>query len=200
MKILVVGGTGTIGREVVAALRPAHEVLVAGRTRGELQVDLESVDSIRQLYRSTGKVDAVVSCTGASAFAPFAQLTEEQLLVGIRGKLLTQVHLVRYGLDAVADGGSFTLTGGTLAREPARGAVAPSLVNAALEGFVRAAAIELPRRLRINVVASPWVRETLVELGRDPAAGLPARVVARAYVAAIGGDVTGQSLDARDFA
>ena len=50
-----------------------------------------------------------------------------------------------------------------------------------LEGFVRAAALEMPRMLRINAVSPPRVKETLVKLGMDPSAGLPSAEVARAY-------------------
>ena len=52
---------------------------------------------------------------------------------------------------------------------------------------MRAAALEMPRRLRINAVSPPWVKETMVKLGMDPASGLAAADVAKAYVAAIEG-------------
>jgi NAD(P)-dependent dehydrogenase (short-subunit alcohol dehydrogenase family) len=54
-----------------------------------------------------------------------------------------------------------------LAMHPIRGSASVSLVNAGLEGFVRAAALEMPRRLRINAVSPPWVKEKMVKLGMD---------------------------------
>jgi NAD(P)-dependent dehydrogenase (short-subunit alcohol dehydrogenase family) len=107
-----------------------------------------------------------------------------------------QVNLVRIGAASVADGGSFTLTSGVLSHSPMPGSSAISLVNAGLEGFARAAALELPRGIRINVVSPGWVTETLVAMKMDPSAGTPAATVARAYVRAVEGSTTGKVLDA----
>jgi NAD(P)-dependent dehydrogenase (short-subunit alcohol dehydrogenase family) len=70
------------------------------------------------------------------------------------------------------------------------------MVNAGLEGFVRAAALDLPLGLRINAVAPGWVRETLVAMKMDPIPGVPAALVAQTYLKAIEGSMTGQILDA----
>jgi NAD(P)-dependent dehydrogenase (short-subunit alcohol dehydrogenase family) len=200
MRILVVGGTGLIGRAVVEALRGEHEVVTAARSGADLPVDMTSKDSIAELYRRAGRLDAVVSCAGGAAFRPFAQLTDEDFAFSLGYKLMGQINLVRLGLDSVSDGGSFTLTSGVLAHEPMQGSVAVSLVNAGLEGFTRAAALDLPRGLRINVVSPPWVSETLQAMGQDPAGGEPAAEVAKAYLKSLEPGVQGQVLDARDFA
>jgi len=71
------------------------------------------------------------------------------------------------------------------------------MVNAGLEGFVRAAAIDLPRGLRVNVVSPPWVTETLIARKMDPSIGIPADQVAQAYLASVEGTMTGQTLDPR---
>jgi NAD(P)-dependent dehydrogenase (short-subunit alcohol dehydrogenase family) len=73
------------------------------------------------------------------------------------------------------------------------------MVNARLEGFVRAAALEMPRSLRINAVSPPWVKETMVKLGMDPTSGLASADVAKAYVAAIEGSHQGVILDPRQL-
>ena len=98
-----------------------------------------------------------------------------------------QINLVRFGIESLKDGGSFTLTSGQLSRWPVPGGVAVSVVNAA--------ALELPRGLRINAVAPGWVRETLLALKMDPAPGVPAVEVAQTYVKAVEGKMTGQTLD-----
>jgi len=72
-----------------------------------------------------------------------------------------RVNLVQQGLAFIRDGGSFTLTSGLLNDEPIRQGTSASLVNGALEGFVRAAAIELPRALRINLVSPTVIEESL---------------------------------------
>ena len=200
MRVLVVGGTGTIGAPLVDALRSAgHEVLTAARTAGDLRVDYTSVDSIREMYRQAGRLDAIVSCAGGAAWKPLPELTDDDFASTLQRKLMGQVNLARYGLDSLADGGSVTLTSGVLSQEPMPGSSAVSLVNAGLEGFARAAALDLPRGIRINVVSPPWVAETLQSMGQDPSGGMPAAQVAHAYVAAVTGTDHGRTLDAREL-
>ncbi len=185
MRIVVIGATGTIGRAVVSALASRHEVIAAAHRHGDYRVDLASAESIRALYDKVGSVDAVVSAAGEARFKPLDQLGDDDFALSLRSKLMGQVNLVRLGLQALRDGGSFTLTSGVLAREPMVGSAAVSLVNAGIEGFVRAAKLELPRGIRINAVSPPWVRETLIALGMDPSGGMPAEQVARAYVESV---------------
>lgn len=196
MRILVIGATGTIGKEVASALASDHEVVGVSRSHTPTTVDIADVDSIRVMYEAVGRVDAVVSAAGSAARRkPLAELTDEDFAFTLRNKLMGQVNLVRAGVDHVADGGSFTLTSGILSRSPIPGSAALSLVNAALEGFARAATLDLPRGIRINVVSPPWVTETLQALGMEGIPGLPAAVVARAYVAAVTGRQTGQVIE-----
>lgn len=197
MKVIVIGATGTIGVEVAKALAAKqHEVIAASR-HGKVKVNLEDAASIRGMFDAVGDADAVVCCAGDAAFKPFAELDDADYALGLRSKLMGQVALARIAKDRLRDGGSITLTAGTLARDPMPGSASISLVNAGLEGFTRAAALELPRQLRINVVSPPWVRETLVKLGMDPAPGWPAADVAKAYVSAVEGTRQGMVLDPR---
>ncbi|HML08270.1 MAG TPA: short chain dehydrogenase [Xanthobacteraceae bacterium] len=197
MKIIVIGATGTIGGEVAEALsQRKHEVVGASR-KGDIRVDLDDPASIRALFEKVAGVDAVVSCAGNAAFKPFADLTDADYELGLRSKLMGQVSLARTAKDRLRDGGSITLTTGVLAMQPMPGSASISMVNAGLEGFVRAAALEMPRRLRINAVSPPWVKETMVKFGMDPTPGLAAAEVAKAYVAAVEGSQRGKILDAR---
>jgi NAD(P)-dependent dehydrogenase (short-subunit alcohol dehydrogenase family) len=194
MRILVVGATGTIGREVVAALSKEHDVVSASR-RSPVSCDIEDPGSIEAMYARVGTLDAVISATGSARFKPLAELTDEDFAFSIRSKLMGQVNLVRLGLARVRDSGSITITTGVLARKPMRGSAAVSLVNAALEGFVRAAALEAPRGIRVNAVSPPWVKETLEALGMKGIEGLSSAVVARAYVKAATGNMTGEVIE-----
>ncbi len=200
MRICVVGGTGLIGSAVSDALSERHEVVRVGNSSGEHRVDIGSKESIEELYREMGPVDAVASAAGRAAFGELGEFSDADFRLGLENKLMGQVDLVRVGLDHVNDGGSFTLVSGILSREPTPGSAAVSPANAGLEAFARAAALEMPRGIRVNVVSPPWVSETLEELGRDPSPGMPAAEVARAYVESIEGDRSGDVLDARDFA
>jgi NAD(P)-dependent dehydrogenase (short-subunit alcohol dehydrogenase family) len=191
MRILLVGATGTIGRAVATALRPRHEIVEASRHKAHEHVDVADEDSIRSLYERVGHVDAVVCAAGQAAFKPLDQLTDADFAFSFRSKLMGQVNLVRVGINWMRDGGSFTLTSGMLAQQPSPGSSAVSLVNAGVEAFARAAALELPRGLRMNVVSPSWVSETLRALGRDPTGGLPVADVARSYVESVEGTQTG---------
>jgi NAD(P)-dependent dehydrogenase (short-subunit alcohol dehydrogenase family) len=184
---------------VARALRVDHEVVTAGRTTGEVQVDLSAPDSILNMYTQAGSIDAVISVAGAARFGPLAELSDADFQFSLKNKLMGQVNLVRIGRQFVNDNGSFTLTSGVLAREPMPGSSAISMVNAGVEGFVRAAQLELERGLRVNVVSPVWVAETLEALGRDSLTGMPADQVARAYVAAVTGTQRGAVLDVREY-
>jgi NAD(P)-dependent dehydrogenase (short-subunit alcohol dehydrogenase family) len=196
MKVLVIGATGTIGKAVVQLLSLRHEVIGASHRQGILRVDLADRPSIERLLGTVGRVDAVVCAAGQAKFGPLASLTDDDFRLSVSNKLLGQVTLSRLAMGTVADGGSITLTSGILARKPMAGGAAISMVNAGLEGFVRSAALEMPRKIRINAVSPGWVSETLKSIGRDPSEGTPAAAVARAYVESVEGKRTGEVIEA----
>jgi NAD(P)-dependent dehydrogenase (short-subunit alcohol dehydrogenase family) len=194
MKIVVVGATGTIGRAVVEALQDRHEIVKVGKRGGDLQVDITDADSIRTLFKKIGKFDALVSAAGKVHFGDFGTMTEKEFSIGLKDKLMGQVNLVLIGRDHVNDGGSVTLTAGVLSHDPIRYGVSASLVNGALESFGRAAAIEMPRGIRINVVSPGVLTESLPTYGEyfrghEP---VPGARVANAFVKSIEGRLTGQ--------
>ena len=199
MKVLVIGAKGTIGKAVAEALeRHGHEVVRASRT-SDPRVDLEDPKSIQALFSGIGRIDAVVGCAGSGGWGPLANLSDQDFAFSLRSKLMGQVNLIRTAQGYVRDGGSITVTSGTLATHPQPGGAAISLVNAGLEGFVRAAALELPRGIRVNVVSPPWVKETLRAMKADESRGLAAADVAKAYLAAVEGKGTGEVLEAARF-
>jgi NAD(P)-dependent dehydrogenase (short-subunit alcohol dehydrogenase family) len=195
MRILLIGATGTIGQAVAAAFGTRHEVIPASRHKAHESVDLADPDSIRALLKRVGRVDAIVSAAGQAAFKPLGELADADFALSIGNKLMGQVNVVRFGLASLADKGSVTLTSGVLAQQPMPGSAAISLVNAGLEGFTRAAALEAPRGIRVNVVSPPWITETVQAMGRPPIPGsLSAAIVARSYVESVEGRMTGQVL------
>jgi len=193
-KIVVIGATGTVGQAVSAALKARHEVIEVGATRGQFRVDSTDPASIERLFGEIGKVDGVVTTTGKLHFGPLPEMSVEQFWVGLRDKLMGQINVVLDAQRYVNDGGSFTLTSGIVGDEPIREGANATTVNLALEGFVRGAAIELPRGIRINVVSPTVLTESLAAFGPyfrgfEP---VSAERAAQAYLRSVEGAQTGR--------
>ncbi len=200
MKVIVIGATGTIGKEVVNLLSSSHEVIGVAHRSGDFQVDITSKASIDQLYRAVEPFDALISTAGGGRFARLNELTDEDYMWGLTYKLMGQVNLVRMGQEYIKDGGSFTFTSGAAGRYPIPGSSSISMVNAGLEGFVRAAALEMERGVRINVVSPIFVKETAEAMKLNIPKSMPAAKVALSYKVSIESQRNGEVLDVRDFA
>ena len=194
MKVVVIGASGTVGKSVVEELGKRHEIVTVGAGSGQHHADFTDIAQVRAAFEQIGKVDAVVVAAGSLHFAPLADFTPEQFYVGLNSKLMGQVNVALVAREYLNDGGSITLTSGIVAEQPIRNGASATMVNAAVEGFVRAAAIELPRGLRINVV-SPTVLEESMDsygpffIGFEPA---PGKRVALSYARSVDGAQTGQ--------
>jgi len=195
MKIIVIGATGTLGRAVVAELGQDNEVISVGLTHGDLQVDLTRDESVEALFAQTGRVDAIIATTGSLFFGPLTAMRAEDFASGLNDKLLGQVRLALIGQHYLNDGGSITLTSGIIGSEPIAQGVNATAVNAALEGFVHAAACELPRSLRINVVSPTVLRESVEKYGAffPGFESVPAARAALAYRRSVYGVQTGRT-------
>jgi NAD(P)-dependent dehydrogenase (short-subunit alcohol dehydrogenase family) len=200
MRIVIIGAAGTIGKEVVKTLAREHQIVRVGRRSGDFQADIASKASVEQLFAQIGSFDAVICVAGEAKAGRLDDLTDADFLLGLTSKLMGQVNVVRIGLRHINDNGSFTLTSGVLSREPMPGMAAISMVNAAVEAFARAAALDMNRGIRINAVSPVWATETLRALGMDAAAKMPAAKFVPAYKESVEGRRTGQILDVRDFA
>lgn len=197
MKILLIGATGTIGSAVATALEAERdEVVRVGRTGGEHTLDLEDAAGIAALYDVVGPVDAVVCAAGVARFGAVQDLDVAAYESSVANKLMGQVNLVRLGIGQVRDGGSFTLTSGTLSVRPTPGTAAVAMVGGALESFARAAALDMGDRYRINVVSPGWVAESRQAMGLEPMPGIWAADLARVYVDIVHGAQTGRVIEA----
>lgn len=194
MRILVIGGKGTIGRKVTTHFSKKHEVLVAGRNSGDFTVDISDASSIAEMFESVEKIDALICIAGEAKWAAFDTLTEEDFYIGLKSKLMGQVNLVRTGKDYLNRGGSFTLTTGILADHPVQMTTSAAMVNGGIHSFVKAVSLELMHTHRINVV-SPGLVEDAVDKyadyfpGHNPA-GM--KKVVNAYVRSVEGNGTGE--------
>ena len=199
MRIVVIGGAGTIGTAVVELLSERHDVVVAGRRSGDVQMDISSPDSVSAMYQRIGNFDALVSAAGEAHFGPFETVTEEELSLGVQSKLLGQIRLVLLGRSLISDGGSFTLMSGYVFDDPIPEATSFAIANGGVEGFVRAAALSLERNIRINAVSPGMAQDSSDQFGdfnpgRIP---VPMRKIASAFQRSVEGWRTGEIIPAR---
>lgn len=194
MKIIIIGGNGTIGRPVSDHFAKKHEVLIGGRSSGDIIVDIADSNSIEAMFASVGNVDAIVCIAGEAKWAAFDAMTEEDFDIGLRSKLMGQVNLVRVGQNYLNAGGSFTLTTGILADHPVVFTTSAAMVNGGIHSFVKAVALELKNGLRINVVSSGLVEDAVEKYeayfpGHNP---IPMKKVINGYVKSVEGKGTGE--------
>ncbi|WLG40824.1 short chain dehydrogenase [Pseudomonas rhodesiae] len=195
MKILLIGANGTVGSAVKAQLAQRHEVISIGRNSGDFQVDISDSASIRKLFEQTGNFDALICAAGSVNFVALGEMQDSDFELGLRDKLMGQVNLLLIGREYANDGASFTFTSGILNRDPIRTGASAALVNGAIDGFVKAAAIELPRGLRVNSVSPTVLVEAMGSYapyfrGYKPVTGAD---VALAYAKSVEGLQTGQT-------
>ena len=194
MKVLLIGASGHVGAATRERPGTAHEVIAVSRST-DPAVDVGDPESVRRLFEAVGPVDAVITAVGKVPFKPLADLVADDLRSGFENKVLGQLQLVLAGIDHLRDGGSFTLTSGIVGREPIRTGVAPAVANGALDAFVRSAAAELPRGLRINSVSPTVLTEATAYHASFPGfIPAPAARVAQAYVRSVEGVDTGRTL------
>ncbi len=194
MRIILIGASGTIGQAVDAELSQRHDIIRVNRTSGDFQADIADRDSIQRLFDQVGEFDALVSTTGKVHFGPLEEFTAEQFELGLQNKLMGQVNLVTLGLSRIRAGGSFTLTSGLLNDDPIRLGASAAMVNGGLEGFVRGAAIEMPRGVRINLVSPTVITEALPAYGPffRGVKPIPACEAALGYAKSVEGAQTGR--------
>ena len=199
LRILVIGASGELGRAIVAELGARHDIVAAGSKSGAIHIDIADPASIVAGLKATGPLDAVVCAAGSVNFAPLAAiapapLTQSPYGLGLINKLMGQVNLALAARDVLRDDGSITLIAGVLADAPIVAGSSASMVNGALESFVVAAAIEMPRGVRINAVSPTVFAESMGAYGPffrgfDP---VPVARAARAVSRSVEGRQTGQ--------
>jgi NAD(P)-dependent dehydrogenase (short-subunit alcohol dehydrogenase family) len=194
VRILVVGGEGTVGKAAISDLQKRHDIVTAGRTSGDVNVDAMDETSVLAMFKATGKIDAVIVTTGHTHFGPVADMTPELFRKGVNDKLMGQINVALIGQHHVNDSGSITLTSGVTNRDFIRKGANASAVNGALDDFARGASIEMPRGIRINVVSPGLLEDSAVKYegffpGHQP---VSAAQVSLAYTKSVESALTGQ--------
>jgi NAD(P)-dependent dehydrogenase (short-subunit alcohol dehydrogenase family) len=193
MRILVVGGEGTVGRAAIGDLAKRHDIVTAGRTSGSIKVDVMDEVSVADMFKAVGEIDAVIVTTGHTHFGPITEMTPELFRKGVNDKLMGQVTVALIGQHHVKDGGSITLTSGVTNRDFIRKGANAAAVNGAIDDFVQGAAIEMSRGIRINAVSPGLLEDSAAKYdgyfpGHQP---VSAQRVALAYTKSVESALTG---------
>ncbi|WP_270621751.1 short chain dehydrogenase [Weissella viridescens] len=195
MQILVVGGNGTLGKAVVARLRElGHSVIIGGRHDADVYVDLADPESIKNMYTDLPELDHVISTAGQTTAKALFDMQPEDNMLSVQSKLLGQINLVIVGQHYLKDGGSFTLTTGIKKDDPIPGGTSAAMANGGVTAFVKSAAIDLPRGLRINAISPNVVDVSFEKLKSQFLGYTPVSItdVAEAFVKSVVGKQTGQ--------
>lgn len=194
MKILIIGGNGTIGKKVSAYLNTKYEVLIGGRSSGDVQLDIADSASIQSALSKIGPLDAIVCIAGEAKWDRFDNLSEEDYYIGLRSKLMGQVNLVRIGRKHLNPGGSITLSTGILADDPVEKTTSAAMVNGGIHSFVQAVDLEIENGIRVNVVSLGMVEDAYEKYkdyfpGHNP---VPMSKAVNAYARSVEGKGRGQ--------
>ncbi|AZO53725.1 MULTISPECIES: SDR family oxidoreductase [unclassified Mesorhizobium] len=174
-KILIAGGGSGMGLALARrCVEAGAEVIIAGRGEDRLRqarealgnpaglhieaVDITREDQVAALFAVIGGLDHIVSTAadieGAYRLLPELDLKAAQHVVD--SKLFGPLLLAKHGGPRLAVSGSMSFVSGIAAYRPAARGSVVAAVNAALEGLVRALAIELAP-IRVNAVSPGWV-------------------------------------------
>jgi NAD(P)-dependent dehydrogenase (short-subunit alcohol dehydrogenase family) len=201
-KIVVVGATGTIGKAVADLLSfsPEIEIIRVGNQFGEYNVNLRSPASIEKLFETIGIVDGVICAAGGTRFGSALEASINDFIFSINNKLLSQINLVQVAVRYLKPNGFITLTSGSMSQTPWPDTAPAAMVNAAIEGFVRAAARDLGDGIRINAVSPAFINITAKKMGLPTNIGTMSQTSAAVvYQISVEGDMTGQVIDAAKY-
>jgi NAD(P)-dependent dehydrogenase (short-subunit alcohol dehydrogenase family) len=196
MKVVLFGASGTIGSAVQKALEAnGHEVIGITRKSGDFQADIQDIESLKAVYKKIRSFEHVACAAGDVFPAPLEQTTDDQWASSFKSKAMGQINLVRAAIPFIADKGSFVLISGVLTDEVTFAATIGTTINYTVEGFVKSAAVELPRGLRINCVSPTVLTESKAYHQYFPGfVPVDASEVAQAYVRAISNPMSGRIL------
>lgn len=182
-RAVIVGGTSGIGLEtaklflsqgarVTVASRSQEKVNAAvhelGSTAQGYALDFQDESGLKQFFEKIGNIDhlVVTAAGGLSTTAPFDAMQIDVAKAEFDSKFWGQYTTVKAALPYIRKSGSITLTSGSAAARPTKGASTLVAINSAIEGLTRALAIDLAP-IRVNAV-SPGVVDTPIYSGMDP--------------------------------
>lgn len=170
MRYLVTGAHGGLGWAVQHALRMRGDEIIA-MARGQHPLPSPCINwdfgadpiETSRVLKTLDCLDGIVHCAGAEVVAPLRLTSDAQYRTAMMAADSAFAILRAAASKGVmADGGSIVLMSSVAAHRGTAGMAAYSAGKAAIEGMMRAAAVELaPRRIRVNCIAAGAFRSPM---------------------------------------
>ncbi len=171
-RVVILGGTSGMGFALAElALEEGASVVVAGSSpdsaakAGErlggrveaIHLDIGKEAEVVAAFERIGSLDHLVTTAAKLTYAPVGELSVEAVEAMLGSKFWGPFFASRTAAPRIRQGGSITFFTGLASDRPGPGTSVVSAVNAGLEGFARALAVELAP-LRVNCVNPGVVR------------------------------------------
>ncbi|MCX2746063.1 short chain dehydrogenase [Mangrovivirga sp. M17] len=195
MRILLVGATGTIGKHLDNHFSKNHEVIRVSRNDGDIKADITKPETIKQMFEKAGDIDAVISATGGAFFGPLNELDYKKGMDSFGNKAMGQINLILEGQHFLKKGTSISIISGILSEDPIKNSSALSMVNGAINSFIKAASLEMfEKGIRLNAISPGLVEDSVDELGEAFPGHNPVSMkrVIKAYEKSVLGLVNGE--------
>ncbi|MEV0650656.1 SDR family oxidoreductase [Phytomonospora sp. NPDC050363] len=195
-RIVITGGATGIGLATTRlAVERGAQVVITGRTEATLKAAAESVgpgveyrvldvtdpEAVERVLAAVGPFDHLVTGAAEIVAGPFVELPEADARSLFETKFWGQYRAAKAAVAHIAPDGSILFFSGYLYRKAEAGFSGFAAVNGAVEGLVKALAIELaPLRVnaispgQIDVFEGRWDAESHAKYRADVSAALPA--------------------------
>ncbi len=171
-RIAILGGTSGMGFALAElAIAEGASVVVAGRSEAgaakakerlgnrveSIALDIGDEAAVQAAFQRIGALDHLVTTAAKLTYAPLGELPVDAVQAMLASKFWGPFFAARSAVPLLRKGGSITFFSGLAADRPGPGTSVVAAVNAGLEGFARALAVELAP-LRVNCVNPGVVR------------------------------------------
>ncbi len=162
-KVLIIGGSRGIGREVLIQQSQKNDCVNYSRTEPEIPYSFEHVglDIVKDEIPKLDTLDALIYCPGTINLKPINSLKEEDFINDFNVNILGAVRAIKANLRALKKSnlGSIVLFSTVAVSKGMAFHASIATAKAGLEGLTRSLAAELAPKVRVNCIA-PGITNT----------------------------------------